>query len=466
VFAGLEEVYETKNGGTSWTTPGPYWNFYFGCWALDATYPVEGVGNRCPLTTHSDQHSAAIGRVNGKWTLFVGNDGGIYSRPLDGKANRNGNAIDWKSLNDGTIDATQYYAVDVGRAPTELAGTKTPVAAGNDLITLPNGTGDIVSGGLQDNGGSIYRLGGSKVSQNFGGDGGDVLVDPNNGCNIVQEYVVLAMRVTQTCARPRFDDGSINLDAWAYLSQTTTFSIAPPDVNARFIAPFVADASNVNRWLAGGASVWFQKKGFAIRSGGEWRAVHNWGSAARTTTALAYDGDTAIATWCGGCGNAGFARGAAVGKYNATTDTWTWTNLALTGVPVRYLAGAAVDPNNTSHLLIGVNGFSRRFSEGPGAGIGHVYESFDSGANWSLADGSGKTAFPDVPVNSITVLENGATVVGTDLAVLYRAAGSTGWSRLGTNFPATVAIDVEVGPNGNDLYAATHGRGIWRIALP
>jgi hypothetical protein len=452
VFAGLEEVYETKDGGTSWTTPGPYWNFYFGCWALDATYPVEGVGNRCPLTSHSDQHAAAIGKVDGKWVLYVGNDGGIYRRPLDGRANRQGNAIDWRSLNDGTIDALQYYAVDVGKA---VAGNK----------DNPQGTGDIVSGGLQDNGGSIYRLGGSKVSQNFGGDGGDVLVDPNNGCNIVQEYVVLAMRVTQTCASPTKADGTPNLESWIDYSQTTTFNIAPPDVNARFIAPFTADASNIDRWLAGGASIWFQKKGFAIRSGSEWRAVHNWGSTARTTTALAYDGTTAIATWCGPCNNAGFARGAAVGKYNAATDTWTWTNLALNGVPVRYLAAVAVDPNNANHLFIGVNGFSRRFSEGPGAGVGHVYESLDSGATWSLADGSGASAFPDIPVNSIQVLENGALVVGTDLAVLYRAAGKTAWKRLGTNFPATVAIDVETGPDGTDLYAATHGRGIWRIQL-
>ena len=31
---------------------------------------------------------------------------------------------------------------------------------------------------------------------------GDVFVDPNNGCNIVQEYVALSMSVTQTCANP------------------------------------------------------------------------------------------------------------------------------------------------------------------------------------------------------------------------------------------------------------------------
>src|SRR5215216_3505108 len=115
VYVGLEEVYETKDGGTSWKTVGPYWNFYFGCWASDSLYPPNGEANRCPLTTHSDQHSIAIGSVNGKKVVYVGNDGGVYRRPVDGKVNANGNATDWVSLNDGTIDALQYYYVGVGK---------------------------------------------------------------------------------------------------------------------------------------------------------------------------------------------------------------------------------------------------------------------------------------------------------------------------------------------------------------
>ena len=56
-------------------------------------------------------------------------------------------------------------------------------------------------------------------------------------------------------------------------------------------------------------------------------------------------------------------------------------------------------------------------------------------------------------------------VVSTDLGVIASSNGGANWSRLGGNFPATVAIDVEAGPDGK-LYAATHGRGIWRIVTP
>jgi hypothetical protein len=450
VWAGLEEVYETKDGGANWSTIGPYWNFYFPCWGgTDAQYPTTGgLPNNCPLTTHPDQHSIAVGTRGGTPTVFVGNDGGVYSRPVNGSVNGNGNATDWTTLNaDGSMDALQYYAVDAGVADATKAGT-------------PAGSGVVVSGGLQDNGGSIVRAAGAgrKMSSNFGGDGGDVLVDPNNGCNIVQEYVVLAMRVTQTCAHPE------TTAAFLDLSKSTTYSIAPPDINARFIAPFVANDTNIDQWLAGGNSVWFQKKGFQIRSGSEWAKVKTYPNPTQVVTALAMSGNTALAAWCGAptCNNNGFNRGVSIGKYDATAGApnngWTWTDLALAGVPNRFVSGVAVDGNS---LYLVLNGFSRRFTEGPGNGLGHVFKSTDNGATWTDIDAN----FPDVPANSIEILPDHSLVVGTDLGVVYKPAASATWLRLGANFPVTVAIDVELGPD-NKLYVATHGRGIWSIDSP
>ena len=448
VYAGLEEVYETTNGGSSWNTVGPYWNFYFSCWGPDAVYPPDGAPNRCPQTTHSDQHSAAVGTYNGHTYIYVGNDGGIYRRPLNGSVDANGNATDWQSLSDGTIDALQYYSVGVGNVVHGPAYE-------------PAGNGVIVSGGLQDNGGSIYQIGGAKMSSNFGGDGGDVLVDPSNGCNILQEYVDLSLTVTQTCANPV---GHPN--AFLDLSQSTSFKVGPPDVNARFIAPFTADTQNIDNWLAGGASVWFQNKGFAIRSGSEWQKVYSYASPLDVTTALAYDGQWAVAGWCGTtCNNSGFGRGLAVGHYDGTT--WTWVDhtadLNTSGVPNRYIAGATITDDGTLYIVM--NGFSRRFTEGPGAGVGHVFTSTDHGTTWTSLDGTGANAFPDIPANSIKVLSNGALAVATDLGVVYRTPGAGGsWYRLGSGIPTTTAIYLTIGPDGY-LYAATHGRGIWRLDL-
>ena len=458
VYVGLEEVYETKDGGTSWKTVGPYWNFYFGCWAKDSLYPPNGEANRCPLTTHSDQHSVAVGSVGGTKVVYVGNDGGVYRRPVDGKVNANGNATDWVSLNDGTIDALQYYYVGVGKLDADDA--KRPDLTSGDSV--------LVSGGLQDNGGSLLRPGGSKMVSNFGGDGGDVLVDPNDGCNIVQEYIYLSLTLTKTCANP----GPGHPNAFLERSDATSIKIAPPDVNAQFIAPFTANATNISQWLAGGTSLWFNDLGFNITSGSQWKKVYTLAASSQTFTAIAYSGNTAIATWCGPCSNstsAVFKRGAVVGTFDPVAKTWSWTPLDLPAlpdadhpVPNRFLQGAAVNPNDEKDLFVVANGFSRRFSEGPGAGLGHVFESKDGGKTWKDISSN----FPDIPASDILVLKSGALVVATDLGVVYRAPGDTTWSRLGGNsLPVTVAMDLTLGPDGN-IYVATHGRGIWRIAVP
>jgi hypothetical protein len=449
VYAGLEEVYETKNGGANWNVAGPYWNFYFSCWNVDTLYPPNGPsgGNGCPLSTHSDQHSVAIGNVGGKSYLYVGNDGGVYRRPVNGTENANGNATDWQSLNDGSIDALQYYYVGVGRLQADDA--KRP--------DLQSGDSVLVSGGLQDNGGSLVRPGSGKMVSNFGGDGGDVIVDPNDGCNIAQEYVYMTIRVTKTCANPT------TTQAWLDLSLATTVDVSPPDVNAQFIAPFTANEQNVKQWLAAGNSIWYQDRGFDITSGSQWQKVYTLSTPDKTFTAITYSGNRAIATWCGPCTNGSatvpFQRGAVVGTF--ANGSWTWTPVAFAAdFPNRQILGAAIDPNNQDHLVLGINGFSRRYTEGPGAGVGHVYESKDGGRTWVGIDGN----FPDIPATDVLILKSGGIVVGTDLGVLYRAAGSTTWTRLGgSSLPVTTAMDLHLGPDGN-IYVATHGRGIWRIA--
>src|SRR5215208_705827 len=108
------------------------------------------------------------------------------------------------------ICTLQYYAVGVGKVPGGVA----------------------VAGGLQDNGGSLLLpedLGpGGRMGSPFGGDGGDIIVDPDDGCKILDEYVYLDLWVTTNCGRT---DGSTRVIR----------DVAPADPNPRFIAPFEAD---------------------------------------------------------------------------------------------------------------------------------------------------------------------------------------------------------------------------------
>jgi hypothetical protein len=107
LYAGLEDVYETTDAGKSWITAAPYWNLTLKCFDISA--PDFG---GCPNTTHSDQHAATV--ANG--TLWVGNDGGVFSRPTG--VHTNGGS--WTDHN-RYLGTLQYYYADSGKDPTSGA---------------------------------------------------------------------------------------------------------------------------------------------------------------------------------------------------------------------------------------------------------------------------------------------------------------------------------------------------------
>jgi hypothetical protein len=409
VWLGLEEVYETLNGGTSWTTPGPYWNFSFACWSSN---PAR---NTCSPTTHSDQHSVAVG--GGR--VWVGNDGGVYSRPVHGTLDRYGHAADWRNQNAG-LRTLQYYSVAVGSTADH---------------------GSVLAGGLQDNGGSLLLGDDTVMGSPFGGDGGDMLVDPRpgQGCNMLDEYVYLDLWVSNNCGRTDGTTSAIR-------------DVAPGDVGARFIAPFTADANNPDHWLAGGRFVWTQNNGYAIQSGAEWTQAFDLGAGHGATATALRDG-VGWVTWCGPCDNTGFTRGV------ATNYGGTWHQVDLTGVPNRYLSGVTIDPadptGKTAYLA--VNGFRRSWTEGPGAGFGHLWRTVDGGLHWTDA----APTLPDVPTSSF-VIDGGTWYLATDLGVLTSTNAGASWNRV-AGFPYVAVLQLKKGPDGA-VYAATHGRGLWRVS--
>ena len=412
LFLGLEEVYESRDAGHNWAAIAPYWNFEFACWS------IRDSSNTCPMAPHSDQHSAAI--ANG--TFYMGNDGGIYARPLFGTNNANGNGTDWRSLN-ANLRTLQYYGVGVGRVTGGVA----------------------VAGGLQDNGTSLLlpEDATGQMGSPAGGDGGKIIVDPDNGCNILTEYPAMDLWKIVDCGR---SDGSFS----------AVFDVAPPDAGARFIAPIIADGANKNHWVVGGQFVWTYANGFAITNGAQWVRAFDQG-AGRATTALASQGDVVWSAWCGPCNNDGFARGI------STNVGGSWRQLTLPPeLPNRYVEGLAIDKTDATGrtAYVGFSGFSRKWTEGPGAGYGHLWKTTNGGASWTDVSGN----LPDIPVNDV-ILNNGKIVLATDLGVVASADGGATWTRLGGNLPYTTVMDLSIGPDGL-LYAATHGRGIWSTTAP
>ncbi len=418
VYAGLEEVFETTDGGSTWVTASPYWNYTLAC---------ETTTAGCPNTTHPDQHAMMI--ANGK--IVIGNDGGVYTRPLSDTQQYG----DWTDLN-ASLRSWQYYDARAGK----LQGHATAVW-----------------GGLQDNGTSVLSTGSSQMAEPAGGDGFDVIVDPQNANNMVGEYTDGTMYSSTDGGHSFADAVSPTCAAQATIGLTPRPDCDPA---ARFVTPLVPDQQNKNVWLTGGQYVWVTTDGWntsCTDSACSWKAVYNTGAGhAVTALSSARGGSIVYAAWVAGGGNPGPAFASGI----ATNYGGTWHEVNTTGLPNRYIAGVTVDPANPAHAYAVFNGYSRRFV--PGGGVGHVFETTNGGQSWTDISGN----LPDVASDAL-VLSHDKLALGTDQGVFTaaeRRGSSTTWSRLGSGLPNAAVDDLTPGPDGY-IYAATHGRGVWRIAF-
>ncbi|HEY7484183.1 MAG TPA: hypothetical protein VH912_06925 [Streptosporangiaceae bacterium] len=422
LYLGLEEIFESSDGGTTWHAIGPYWNFGLPC--FEAGGPTN-----CPFTTHPDQHAAVIGSDG---TAYFGNDGGVWTRPAALR-----NAVQWTDRN-RDLHSLQYYYAEAGRASA--------------------GHGTSIWGGMQDNGTGLLMPTSDTMVSPFGGDGGDTLVDPANADRAAVEYVDASIAITTNGGRT---DGST--PAFRLISPACEWNPTLPgcDPSPRFITPFERDVKSLGHWITGGQFVWETAKGFDTVCEGttcDWKAVYDTGEG-HSTTAVETNGGVSYAGWCGPCNpldeeGTGFVRGL------ATNFGGTWHAITAPNLPNRYVAALTTDPANPAHVYAVFSGFSRHWI--PDAGDGHVFESKDGGTTWTDISGN----LPDLPGDDLVVWQH-HLVVAMDNGVFIADAARPGkWSVLGRGLPNVVAADLTLYPDGRQLLVASHGRGLWKVGMP
>jgi hypothetical protein len=308
------------------------------------------------------------------------------------------------------------------------------------------------------------------MAEPFGGDGGDQLVNPANGCQTVGEYTNLAMSVTNNCGYTANADGT----------PSAITSISPNDPNARFIAPFGADSKDPGYWVAGGEYVYANTKTWQSTSGSDWQQLADSGSG-HSISAISSQKDGSgnhviWAAWCGDCN-----PGSAFGRGIMTNYGGNWHQLTLPAdFPVRYIQGITIDPADPTGgtVYAALSGFSRHWNVGPGAGYGHLWKTSDGGATWQDVSGTDGAAdqLPDASANRVLVAPDGTLMVATDLGVFtddVKADGLGHFKRLGLtdptaagNLPNAAAVYLSPSPDGSSVYVATHGRGIWQTPMP
>ena len=143
------------------------------------------------------------------------------------------------------------------------------------------------------------------------------------------------------------------------------------------------------------------------------------------------------------------------GRIVATHDggeTWLEAGPAQ-GLPDRWIGGVAAHPNDPDQAYAAAGGFLS----------GHVFQTTDGGRSWRDRTGD----LPDHPVNSIIYdpADPEAIYLGTDFGVFHSPAGGGTWNRLQDGLPVSAVYDVAAQPGTGRLVAATHGRGMFELAI-
>ncbi len=299
------------------------------------------------------------------------------------------------------------------------------------------GAGSTIVGGLQDNG--TQRLVGAAANSNmvFGGDGGQVQVDPTNTNYVYGEYVWCQVhRSTNGGASANYIYGNIN-------ERTAATS--------NFVAPIVLDPNQATRLYAGASSLW--RTNNCRASSVSWSAIKPPVGSKISAIGVA-TGNAAIVY-------VGHNDGRVYRTHDATAATPTWTavddNAAVDPLPDRYVTRIAIDPTDHQVVWISFGGFAG----------GNVRVSRDGGATWSDASGAGARRLPDAPVNCVLLHPDATDVVyvGTEVGIFASDDAGQNWSA-NNDGPANVPTEeVSWIAGTRTLLAATLGRGLWTCAV-
>ena len=140
----------------------------------------------------------------------------------------------------------------------------------------------------------------------------------------------------------------------------------------------------------------------------------------------------------------------------------TFTRIDTASQPERFISGIALDNANPNHAWVSFVGYNAYTPTTPGHVFEVTFDSVTATATWT--DISHNLA--DLPITGIARdAVTGNIYAATDWGVLELINGSSTWTLSAPNLPMVAVYGLTINSDARLLYAATHGRGIYRLDL-
>jgi len=147
---------------------------------------------------------------------------------------------------------------------------------------------------------------------------------------------------------------------------------------------------------------------------------------------------------------------------DAPAASVTFTRLDTAAQPNRFISGIAVDPANPNHAFVTYSGYNAYTPMTTGHVFDVVYDPTTGKATWKDISYD----LGDLPITSVAYDDQqGNLFIATDFGVAVLPQGSTYWELAAPGLPTVAVYSLTISSTGRVLYAATHGRGAWRVLL-
>lgn len=395
---------------------------------------------------HADGHGFAFDPLTNPVTVWFANDGGIWKRQ-DAAA---GTA--WLSQNNGPLGTLQFQSIAVH--PT------------NQNFTI---------GGTQDNGTELLQQPANTWTRADFGDGGFALIDQNAAdtttvtmyhtyFNIAGALLGFGRTNTVACATEGewafkgIYGGPVDPNVYCDGSTDTFNGISLADSAVLFYAPIALGPGNPNRVYYGSDRLYR-----SINKGDTMTVVSQQFAANVPISAIGIkptDDNVRML----GLRN-GLAFKTLTGANPMSASGFTAPNNAVTGSTNKFISRAVIDPALANTAYITLSYYTNPASQ-------QIWKTTNLNATpptWTEAS----NGVPDIPVNAFAVDASDPTLpgvsvlyAGTDIGVFRSTDGGANWTAFGTGLPRSTVFDMAIQPTSRILRIATHGRGMWEIALP